>query len=184
MIICKAQYGLKSSGKCWHNRLHDVLLTMGFFPSRAEDDIQMRDAGDHCKCIAACVDNPLTASRNTQAIIDQPQAKPHNFKLKGTGPVDFHLGCNYFRNDDGTLCVRPRKYIDQMETAYKNHFGVAPYQRYHSPLDKGDHPGLDDSPLLNADGIAKYQSLIGTLQWTISLGRFDIATAVMSMSSF
>ena len=25
MIIQKAQYGLKSSGKCWHDRLHDVL---------------------------------------------------------------------------------------------------------------------------------------------------------------
>ena len=32
--------------------------------------------------------------------------------------------------------------------------------------------------------MAKYQSLIGTLQWCITLGRFDIATAVMSMSSF
>ena len=41
MIIRKAQYGLKSSGKCWHDRLHDVLLTMGFFPSRAEDYIWM-----------------------------------------------------------------------------------------------------------------------------------------------
>ena len=28
------------------------------------------------------------------------------------------------------------------------------------------------------------QSLIGVLQWTISLGRFDIATAVMTMSGF
>ena len=53
-----------------------------------------------------------------------------------------------------------------------------------SPLEKNDHPELDDSPLLDQDGIAKYQSLIGTLQWTISLGRFDVATAVMSMSSF
>jgi hypothetical protein len=37
---------------------------------------------------------------------------------------------------------------------------------------------------LDDDGIQQYQSLIGALQWTISLGRFDIATAVMSMSSF
>ena len=26
MIIIKAQYGLKSSGKMWHDRLHDVLV--------------------------------------------------------------------------------------------------------------------------------------------------------------
>ena len=29
LIICKAQCGLKSSGKCWHDRLHDVLRSMG-----------------------------------------------------------------------------------------------------------------------------------------------------------
>lgn len=63
-------------------------------------------------------------------------------------------------------------------------FGVAPRQNIQSPLEKNDHPELDDSPLLDEDGIRKYQSLIGTLQWTISLGRFDIATAVMTMSSF
>ena len=184
MVIQKAQYGLKSSGKCWHDRLHDVLLSMGFLPSKAEDDIWMRDAGDHYEYIAVYVDDLLIASKNPQAIIDQLQSKPHSFKLKGTGPVDFHLGCDYYRDEDGVLCVGPRKYIERMETAYKNHFGVTPSQRFQSPLEKGDHPELDDSPLLDADGVAKYQSLIGTLQWTISLGRFDIATAVMSMSSF
>ena len=54
----------------------------------------------------------------------------------------------------------------------------------YSPLEKGDHPELDDSELLDAEGIQQYQLLIGLLQWVISLGRFDIATAVMSMSSF
>jgi hypothetical protein len=43
---------------------------------------------------------------------------------------------------------------------------------------------LDTSPLLDFDGIKQYQSLIGVLQWAITLGRFDIATAVMTMSGF
>ena len=53
-----------------------------------------------------------------------------------------------------------------------------------SPLEKGDHPELDTSDLLDADGIQKYQSMIGAMQWAISIGRFNIATAVMSLSSF
>jgi hypothetical protein len=71
-----------------------------------------------------------------------------------------------------------------MVGAYKLMFRVAPKQNIQSPLEKSDHPELDESPLLDEDGIRKYQSLIGTLQWTISLGRFDIAMAVMTMSSF
>ena len=192
MVIRKALYGLKSSGKCWHDRLHDVLLTMGFTPSKAEEDIWMGDCGDHYEYIAVCVDDLMIASRDPQKIINELQAKPHNFKLKGIGPVDFHLGCNYFREEDGTLCVGPKKYITRMEASYKNHFGSNPSQKVQSPLEKGDqsplekgdHPELDDSPLLDEDGIVKYQSLIGTLQWTITLGRFDVATAVMTMSGF
>ena len=53
-----------------------------------------------------------------------------------------------------------------------------------SPLEGGDHPELDTSPELSDEGLKKYQSMIGSLQWAISLGRFDIATAVMTMSSF
>ena len=184
MIIQKAQYGLKSSGKCWHDKLHDVLKDMGFVPSKAEDDIWMRDAGDHYEYIAVYVDDLMIASRNPKAITDALMAEPNNFKLKGTGEVSFHLGCDFFRDADGTLCVGPRKYIERMESAYKTLFGAAPSQKFQSPLEKGDHPELDESPLLDADGMAKYQSLIGTLQWCISLGRFDIATAVMTLSSF
>jgi hypothetical protein len=157
---------------------------MGFFPSKAEEDIWMRDAGDHYEYLAVYVDDILIASKNPQAIIDALTSDPINFKLKGTGPVEFHLGCNYFRDEDGTLCVAPLKYIDRMVDAYKAMFGTGPKQNIQSPLEKGDHPELDESPLLGEDGIKKYQSLIGTLQWTISLGRFDIATAVMTMSSF
>jgi hypothetical protein len=71
-----------------------------------------------------------------------------------------------------------------MVDAYKSMFGVAPKQNIQSPLEKGDHPELDESPLLDEDGIWKYQTLIGTLQGVISLGRFDITTAMMTMSGF
>ena len=34
------------------------------------------------------------------------------------------------------------------------------------------------------EDVKKYQSMIGALQWLVSLGRFDIQTSVMSMSRF
>src|SRR5688500_16398191 len=51
-------------------------------------------------------------------------------------------------------------------------------------LERGDHPEIDESNLLDKLGIEQYQSLIGFLQWAISLECFDIASAVMSMLSF
>jgi len=71
-----------------------------------------------------------------------------------------------------------------MALAYESHFGTKPTKKYSTPLDKGDHPKTDLSEFLDDEETHIYQSLIGTLQWAISLARFDIASAVMSLSSF
>jgi hypothetical protein len=51
-------------------------------------------------------------------------------------------------------------------------------------LDRGDHPELDTSELCNEEQISQYQSMIGSLQWIVTIRRFDIHTAVMTMSGF
>jgi Reverse transcriptase (RNA-dependent DNA polymerase) len=113
-IIVKALYGLRSSGARWHDRLFDALSAMGFTPSKADADIWMRDCGDHYEYIACYIDDLMIASRNAQAIIDALEGKPNSITLKGTGPVTFHLGCDFFRDDDGVLCMGPRTYIECM----------------------------------------------------------------------
>jgi hypothetical protein len=71
-----------------------------------------------------------------------------------------------------------------MGDTYERLFGCKPKQTYRSPLEKGDHPEMDTTELLDADGIQIYQSLVGAMQWAVSLGRFDISTAVMTLSGF
>ena len=53
-----------------------------------------------------------------------------------------------------------------------------------SPLEKNDHPELDNSELCNEEQITKYMCMIGQLQWAITFGRYDILAQVMSMSRF
>jgi hypothetical protein len=57
-------------------------------------------------------------------------------------------------------------------------------KEYASPLVKVDHPILDTSKLCTTDQVAQYQSMIRSLQWIITIGRFDTHTAVMTMSGF
>jgi hypothetical protein len=103
----------------------------------------------------------------------------HQFKLMSTG---YHLGCNYFLDDNGTLCFGPRKYIEKMIEQYEWMFGSSRKEYTTSPLEKGDHPEIDTSDELTPDNIKVYQSMIGSLQKAISLGRFDIQTATMTKS--
>ena len=43
-----------------------------------------------------------------------------------------------------------------------------------TPVDKNDHPELDDTELLKEGSIQHYLTIIGQLQWLVTLGRFDI----------
>ena len=78
----------------------------------------------------------------------------------------------------------PRQYIEKMCSNFEQMFGHPPRQVVTSPIEKNDHPELDTSELLDEEGIVKYQSLTGALQWVVSIGRFDVMTAVMTLSSF
>ena len=80
--------------------------------------------------------------------------------------------------------MAPKKYIEKLVANYECLFGSKPFQSVSLPLEKGDHPELDTSELLDAKGIQLYQSIIGGLQWAVSLGRLDITTAVMTLSGF
>ena len=52
------------------------------------------------------------------------------------------------------------------------------------PLDKNDHPELDTSEILEGDMAAKYLTMVGQVQWLVTLGRFDIHAQVATMSRF
>ena len=50
---------------------------------------------------------------------------------------------------------------------------------FKSPLEKGYHLELDNYELLGPSGVQKFQSLIGSIQWEVSIGRLDGAIAVL-----
>ena len=70
-----------------------------------------------------------------------------------------------------------------MADVYFSAFGSKPKNTYSSPLEQGDHHELDSTSIMDQDGIQQYQSMVGALQWAVSLGRLVITTTVMTMSS-
>ena len=182
LLIVRALYGLKFSGVSWHTRLAQVLSDMGFFPCPMDPDVWMRDMGNYYEYIGTYVDDLCIASKDPERILGL-LTSDCKFQLKGVGPMTYHLGCYFYRDEDGVLCQSPKKYIQRLMENHVRMFGSQPKQ-YSSPLEKGDHPELDTSEELDIEGIKQYQSIIGCLQWVIQLERFNISTATMSMSSF
>jgi hypothetical protein len=135
------------------------------------------------QAFAAYLDNLAFAMKEPEAFVKMLENK-YSSKLKGTGKLSFHLGCDFYRDEDGIICMAPTKYIERMADNYARICRERPKLTIMSPLEKGDHPELDDTLLLDAEGIQNYQSLRGSAQWAISLGRLGIQTAIMTLSSF
>ena len=181
----KALYGLKSSGKRWAEVIHGILRDIKILPSKADPYIWLRKACN-LRCyeyIAVYVDNLCIAPESPSAIIQIFKSKYH-LKVKRDGKLAYHLGADYFENPDGTFVSHFKKYIDKLADTYRRLFNNDPPKGYKTPLDKIDHPELDTSEILDGDMAAKYLTMVGQLQWLVTLGRFDIHAQVATMSRF
>ena len=184
LIMVKALYGTHSGGARWHDRLFDILQDLNFKPSKADPDVWMRpEPGGTCyEYIAVYVDDFAIAAKDPQAFCNKLKKK-YNLKLKGVGPLEYHLGCTYKKDPDGTLAVDTRRYVNKILESYERMFKEKP-RKSRPPLEGGDHPELDTSELCDEHQTKQFQTQIGQLQWLISLGPFDIAVHVMSLSRF
>jgi hypothetical protein len=113
----------------------------------------------------------------------QSLTETYNFKLKGVGEPSYHLGGDFFRDQDGTLAWGAASYVKKMIANYEVMCGSKSTE-YSAPMIAKDHPELDTTPELDENDIKQYQSLIGALQWLITLGCFDILIAVTTMSGY
>ena len=171
LIFLEAQYGLKSSGKRWAEVIHGILRDMKFLPSKADPYIWLRKA-PNLKCyeyIAVYVDDLCIEAEFPSTIIQIFKSKYH-LKVKGDGKLTYHLGADDFEDPDGTFVSQPKKYIDKLADTYKRLFNEDPPKGYKTPFDKNDHPELDTSEILEGDMAGKYLTMVGQLQWLVTLG--------------
>ena len=75
--------------------------------------------------ITVYVDDLCTAAESPSAIIGIFRTEYH-LKVKGDGKLNYHLGADYFEDQDGTFVSQPRKYIDKLADTYKRLFNDNP----------------------------------------------------------
>ena len=183
-IMIKSLHGTHSGGARWHDRLFDILQELKFKPSKADPDGWMRpEPGGTCyEYIAVYVDDLAIAAKDPQPFCNELKKK-YNLKLKGVGPLEYHLGCTYKKDSDGTLAGDPRWCVNKILESYERMFKEKP-RKSRPPLEGGDHPELHTPELCDEHQTNQFQTLVGQLQWLISPGHFDIAVHVMSLSRF
>ena len=184
LIMIKTLHGTRSGGARWHDRLSDIFQELKFKPSKADPDVWMRpEPGGTCyEYIAVYVDDLAIAAKDPQTFCNELK-KRSNLKLKGVGSLEYHLGCTYKKDPDGTLAADPRRYVNKILESYESMFKEKP-RKSRPPLEEGDHPELHTPELCDEHQTNQLQTLVGQLQWLISPGHVDIAVHVMSLPRF
>ena len=165
------------------------MLDIDFSPCKADPCVWLRKAQCITKYeyvaifVAIYVDDLLIACDFVSEFIHTLKRK-HNLKLEGDGPLKYHLWCDYHMDPDGTLVAQPKNVHLQDPILFHQMFPGESLPQVKSPLDKNDHPELDNSELASDDLITKFMCMVGQQQWAVALGRYDILAHVMSMSHF
>ena len=143
------------------------MTKVGFFPSRSDPDVWMKDKGDHYEYVVVYVDDLLYAGKDPKQYWNDVLAM--GYKLKGVGVPTYHLGATFERvnGPEKMMTWEAVHYIQKILDQYQKIFGekVKNGRRIHAPLEPGDHLELDTTELCDDDERAKYMSMVGSLQW-------------------
>jgi hypothetical protein len=102
--------------------------------------------------------------------------------LKGVGAPKYYLGGNIddvkdkqWQEEGVFTALSAWTYIKNVMEKLQQLCGVEQFCKKKSPMNYLYHPETDDTPLLDAEHASKYRGLIGSANWIIALGQFDIA---------
>jgi len=197
-LIVRALYGLKSAGASFSRHLADCMETLGYKPCKADSDLWMKpmvrpeDNFKYYAYILLYVDDCLAIHHDAEGALQQID-KFFPMKAGSIGDPDIYLGSKLCKvtMDNGVTAwaLSPTKYVQEAVKNVEAHL-LERYDGRKLPRNRGSGPWpsgyvteTDESPELDAEDAAYYQSQIGVLHWMVELGRMDIITEVSLLAS-
>jgi hypothetical protein len=107
VLIWKALYGLRSSGERWHAHFADTLRSMGFVPTRFDQDVWIckSEDGTHYEYVCTHVDDFMIVSKKPEAIMENLKTF-YVIKSEGFQSTISETTTNSARIDDWPLGAR------------------------------------------------------------------------------
>ena len=178
----RALYGTRTASRAFHEFLGELLQRMGFQPSRADQDLWWRPSDDYkgYDYIATHVDDIICVAKDPSIYMTQIEQE---FKLRDLNDKpSYYLGNDLKQLPNGRYHISTGTYTKEMIRKYQADYQTV--RKETSPMESKYHPEMDESPLVQEEGTREYQRIIGTCQWLIVAGRFDLCYAISSLSRF
>ena len=144
----KALYGLKQAGRCWHEKLHEVLLKLGFSRLVCEHSVWVY-LRDGVRVIIPVFVDDITLAGKSKAAIQRVKDDLHkHFKLRDLGPTSWLLGVKIERDrSNRSLSISQCQYaLDVLER-----YGFANCDPVSTPMDPGLRLSSDMAPSSPSD---------------------------------
>jgi transposase InsO family protein len=170
----KALYGLKQAPRCWHQRLHQELLAMGFKVSDADPGLYVTcEASKAPVYILVYVDDLALASKSKNKVCKLKARVLEVFDGRDLGPVTSYLGIAVQRDRAaGTIAISHQRMILDLATKY----GLENSHPRQLPMSASTMTASEGEPLDLT--VFPYRQLVGSLMHLSVTIRPDIAFAV------
>ena len=178
-------YGLKQAGRCWHKKLNEVLVQLGFKRMICEHSIWVFQQGEERVIIPVFIDDMTIAARSKEAIQRVKDDLRKHFKLRDLGPTSFLLGVEVERDrSTRTLTLNQKQYVlDLLER-----FDLSDCNAVTTPLDPSIRLSSAQSPQTEEDIEAMrsvpYLQAVGALMYLAVATHPDISYTVGVLARF
>lgn len=174
----KSLYGLKQSGRQWHQRLDATLTEIGLKATETENCFYTMTRKDKILAMTVYVDDLIIATNDYKMFQQVKATLAEEFQIKDLGLLSYCLGIEYEQREPGVVALKQRKYIHDMLAKFSMTEGkTAP-----TPLEPKLKLSVDDeAPEVSS---TEYRRLIGSLMYVAVGTRPDVAYAVSKLSRF
>jgi hypothetical protein len=181
----KGLYGMKQGGRCWYEKLDEVLQREGFRHLRSDASIFVWEDANSKVIVPVFVDNITLASKSKLKIQMLKALLAKHFKPRDLGASKQLLGVKILRNrKKGELGLTQHGYARDILTR----FGLSDCRPVSTPLNPGTRLDVSLAPSTPAEvafmRTVDYVSAVGALIYLVIVTRPDIAYAVGVLCRF
>jgi transposase InsO family protein len=181
LLLKKSIYGLKQASRCFRDKYHEQLSSMGFVASIADNCIYTRRRGTSFLMLSLHVDDSLVAG-NDRAELDQFKIMLNGiFEMKDCGEAKYFLGFNIHRDrPNRKLWISQKHYLNEV----LRRFGMENSNPAILPFPSGFQPKIASDDEWAAAKHLDFPAIAGAVQYAATISRPDLSFAANVLCRF
>lgn len=173
----KSLYGLKQAPRQWYAKLKDFLESISWRVSDNDPSVFLNDQGLY---MTVYVDDINIFGSDLTAIEQVKSQLKARFKMSDLGPCAYYLGMHVDATPGASIALHQSAFVQQL----LSRFELNDLRPVSTPMDVSRKLEVNKDSVANIQFTRLYQSMVGSLNYLMTVARPDIAHAVGVVSRY